>query len=79
VILLAGPEMLSAAAAIPFLSRIGAAMQRSPNTLSSLSTAKPDRRIELSSRDSAQAEVMVFGVKAWKRSDLISRSHCSEG
>lgn len=39
VMRLAGPEILIAATAIPFLSRMGAAMQRNPNTLSSLSMA----------------------------------------
>jgi len=39
VILLAGPEILIAATAIPLLSKMGAAMQRRPSTLSSLSTA----------------------------------------
>lgn len=55
--------MLKAATAMPWRSRMGAAMQYRPAVPSSSSTAKPCWRMVASSCLSFAGSVMVFGVK----------------
>ena len=57
-----GAATLIAATTRPEWSRIGAATQRSPDSISSSSMAYPFWRMDSSSAISAAGSVMVFGV-----------------
>ena len=58
-----GPAIPTAATTAPVSSRIGAAMQTMPSSLSSFSTAQPRWRTAASALRNLSAVVMVLGVR----------------
>ena len=73
-----GPAMPTAATTSPASSRIGAAIETMPISLSSSSTAQPRWRVAASSLMNFSALVMVFGVRG-ARPAAITRSMISSG